>query len=99
MKIVETYPEVDLYWLLNGKGSFPKEKASVPPAPTASQPTASQPTATTIPQDLFSSGEERKEIKRPMHTDTIENRISFTGDMERIVVFYNNGTFKNYVPE
>lgn len=24
LKIVSTYPEVDLYWLLNGKGSFPK---------------------------------------------------------------------------
>ena len=24
MRIVETFPEVDMYWLLNGKGSFPK---------------------------------------------------------------------------
>ncbi|NAY91028.1 helix-turn-helix domain-containing protein [Muricauda sp. JGD-17] len=23
MKLVKTYPEVNLYWLLNGKGSFP----------------------------------------------------------------------------
>lgn len=23
MKVVQTYPEVELYWLLNGKGSFP----------------------------------------------------------------------------
>lgn len=23
LKIVQTYPEVELYWLLNGKGSFP----------------------------------------------------------------------------
>ncbi|MBO0329983.1 helix-turn-helix transcriptional regulator [[Muricauda] lutisoli] len=25
MKLVETYPQVDLYWLLKGEGSFPKE--------------------------------------------------------------------------
>ena len=25
MKLVDTYPEVDLYWLLKGIGSFPKE--------------------------------------------------------------------------
>lgn len=24
LKIVQTYPEVELYWLLNGKGDFPK---------------------------------------------------------------------------
>ena len=23
MKVVQTYPEVELYWLLNGKGNFP----------------------------------------------------------------------------
>lgn len=25
MKVVRTFPEVNLYWLLNGKGSFPDE--------------------------------------------------------------------------
>ena len=27
MKLVNTYPEVDLYWLLKGEGRFPKESA------------------------------------------------------------------------
>src|SRR5680860_1110851 len=27
LKIVQTYPEVELYWLLNGKGDFPKSAA------------------------------------------------------------------------
>lgn len=26
MRILQTYPEVDLYWLLNGKGPFPKTR-------------------------------------------------------------------------
>ncbi|HBY69577.1 MAG TPA: transcriptional regulator [Flavobacteriaceae bacterium] len=26
MKVVQKYPEVELYWLLNGKGTFPAEK-------------------------------------------------------------------------
>ncbi len=25
LKIIESYPEVDMYWLLNGKGDFPKK--------------------------------------------------------------------------
>jgi len=24
MKVLHSYPEVDLYWLMNGKGKFPK---------------------------------------------------------------------------
>ncbi len=29
MKVVKSFPEVELYWLLNGKGSFPKSTADV----------------------------------------------------------------------
>ena len=32
MKVLQKYPEVQLYWLLNGKGKFPsEEKPSSPP--------------------------------------------------------------------
>ena len=34
LKIVKNYPEVNLYWLLNGKGNFPSREA---PAPTPSK--------------------------------------------------------------
>ena len=27
MKLVNTYPEVDLYWLLKGQGNFPKDES------------------------------------------------------------------------
>ena len=30
LKLVKTYPEVNLYWLLNGKGSFPYEEEQKP---------------------------------------------------------------------
>src|SRR5688572_3978558 len=40
MKIIENYPDVDLYWLLNGMGSFPKnntgENTAEIPAPILS---------------------------------------------------------------
>ena len=28
LKVVKTYPEVNLYWLLNGKGSFPSKNSA-----------------------------------------------------------------------
>ena len=40
MKIVKAFPEVELYWLLNGKGSYPKTTSvtSPPPEPEKQQP-------------------------------------------------------------
>ena len=34
MKVLQKYPEIELYWLLNGKGNFPSEdKSAIPPIP------------------------------------------------------------------
>ena len=29
LKIIEEFPEVDLYWILNGKGTFPKSENKI----------------------------------------------------------------------
>lgn len=43
MKVLQKYPEVELYWLLNGKGSFPSENKSVtPPIPKAEKYTSEE---------------------------------------------------------
>lgn len=73
LKILEKYPEVELYWLLNGKGSFPKEEES---------------TDTT----LFSADNS----KLTPHLELSKNQTE--GEIEKIIVFYKNGTFKNYNP-
>ncbi len=33
LKVVKTFPEVNLYWLLNGKGSFPSKNPGTPVRP------------------------------------------------------------------
>ncbi|MXN89774.1 helix-turn-helix domain-containing protein [Flavobacterium sp. Sd200] len=140
LKIVETFPEVDLYWLLDGKGSFPKkegdENAVTKPliqpepvvAPTAPEPIpASSPAPVFAPSpapvfnvepelffeeekppvqpnkpDLFSAPESPQ--KEPAAEEKIiqkeDNKITLNnaGEIERIVVFYKNGVFKNYNP-
>lgn len=30
LKVLNVFPEVDLYWLLNGTGTFPKDESSAP---------------------------------------------------------------------
>jgi transcriptional regulator with XRE-family HTH domain len=67
MKILTSFPEVDLYWLLNGKGNFPKE-------------------------------EEKKQSidSTPNFTNQIQNPTPTNSEIERIVIFYKDGSFKNF---
>ena len=86
MKIVKSFPEVELYWLLNGKGSFPPTEEN-------------SKNLTSSTSDLFSSedtnqvtNEKQEKIEDfpiPLHKEQ-KNEIA------RIVVFYKNGTFEEY---
>jgi len=70
LKILSSYPEVELYWLLNGKGSFPSENKT-----------------TKVAQN------------EPSSNSTIKNAINQAVDnksIERIVIFYSDGTFRNF---
>ena len=104
LKILEVFPEVDLYWILNGKGHFPKsagennilienEKKINAPAPTFKNETA---------EDLFS------DIEKPLDKNPVEIKKTFanenitisstSNEIDKIVIFYKNGTFKDYKP-
>ena len=89
LKILKAFPEVELYWLLNGVGSFPKPAEIKGSAPT-----------------LFSEIEtpeikmnEPKAIPKPaLHEIENQRKDSADQEIERIVIFYKNGSFKNYTP-
>jgi len=84
LKVVERFPEVNLYWLLNGKGSFPastsEKEISKPTIKYASPPpkTPSEVKSQIIPSE--------------------EKPIASRKDVDRIVIFYKNGSFKEYLP-
>jgi len=59
LKILDAFPEVDLHWLMNGRGSFPKSSDT--------------------PFRLPSTKKGQK-------------------DIERIIVFYTDGTFSTHDP-
>lgn len=79
MKVLQTYPEVDLYWLLNGTGSFPtaSKKTSLK-GEQKNNPDKMQPIATNNSKDI-----------------SLENSTN-TKDIEQIVIFFKDGTFKQY---
>ncbi|PNQ73012.1 transcriptional regulator [Hanstruepera neustonica] len=69
LKVLSAYPEVELYWLLNGKGIFPNQTAS------------------------FENQSNTSETKT---RDAFETQIPNDKDIERIVIFFKDGTFKNF---
>jgi len=74
LKVLAVYPEVELYWLLNGKGKFPSSSPS-----TLDQP-------------------EKHQEKKTEHTPKTKSATS-DKDIEKIVIFYTDGTFKDFVKD
>ena len=95
LKILEVFPEVDLYWILNGKGSFPKTIGNnnvikTPPAILNSEP---------ISGNLFSNIPETKTITPTVEVKKIDQLPqSISNEVEKIVFFYKDGTFKEFKP-
>lgn len=69
LKVLASFPEVELYWLLNGKGEFPAQK-------------------------VFENSKE--ETKAPNIESTIQSEAKNKKEIERIIIFYSDGSFKNF---
>lgn len=96
LKIVDIFPEVDLYWILNGTGSFPKN-----PELIENLKPATQNLETPAPTDLFSSISSSIEnvfIEEKTKQITKSGENENNDEIEKIVFFYKNGTFKTYNP-
>lgn len=78
MKVIKEFEEVELYWLLNGKGEFPKTETS--PSIRSNRHIESK--IDVSPEESF--------VKK------VEDIKSTSKNIERIVIFYEDGTFNEY---
>lgn len=76
LKILHSYPEINLYWLMNGKGSFLKKDE------------IRDEVGKNIPSSKI-----REEDNKPSNADQNSKEI------ERIIIFYKDGSFKVYSPD
>lgn len=95
IKVIEVFPEVDLYWILNGKGTFPKSEKNFSIQSTKQEVTTDKINTS----DLFSN--DQTNSKQPFINNEIEKKsislsINDAKTIERIVIFYTDGSFKNY---
>lgn len=82
LKIVQTYPEVELYWLLNGKGDFPSTPINAPhnkPPIEEANSMASPPLA-------------KRSVEDPGSLINTNNKKRIA----KIVIFYEDGSFEAY---
>ncbi|WP_062058503.1 helix-turn-helix domain-containing protein [Aquimarina longa] len=106
MKIVDAYTDVDLEWLLYEKGTFPKsdsipveEKKTILKSSDTFQEQVSTPIISSD-QDLFSQSQSlpnEEDIQSPTPPiKKIPQIPSSDHHIDRIVIFYVDGTFNSY---
>ena len=81
LKIIDKYPEVDLYWLLYGKGSFPKEEKKPAPTPL--------PTEIPFPEDnVLEDSEKERKVAPEIPVKKQKRQI------QKIIFFYEDNSFE-----
>jgi transcriptional regulator with XRE-family HTH domain len=83
LKITETYNEVDLQWLLKGLGIFPKSNLS---------------TQSPSPKINNQLSQKTSELEFLASTQTTSASFSKGVGIEKVLVFYADGTFEAYSP-
>jgi transcriptional regulator with XRE-family HTH domain len=83
LKIVQTYPEVELYWLLNGTGNFPGNLKVDDDPVTATAPTPSR-------------AQINPEIRQLPPEQKSPPIASAGRSIQKIVIFYKDGTFEAF---
>jgi len=81
LKIIDKYPEVDLYWLLYGKGSFPQEEKKPAPTPL--------PTEIPFPEDnVLEDSEKERKVATEIPVKKQKRQI------QKIIFFYEDNSFE-----
>ncbi|MGB1309090.1 MAG: helix-turn-helix domain-containing protein [Oceanihabitans sp.] len=88
MKVLSHFPEVELYWLLNGKGEFPKKEHSI---------NESANTAILKPEADLHIENKNTPISRqaPLKEYALPKTAS-NKSIDRIVIFFTDGSFQNF---
>ncbi|CAM4244683.1 helix-turn-helix domain-containing protein [Flavobacterium terrigena] len=109
LKVIENFPDVELLWLLNGKGNFPKGENYNPEKMEITPIQKNEKEEEINSSDLFSNNVSSIENEKNRVFENISKKFSNTevfnnptnalnnnSDIEQIVIFYKDGTFKTY---
>lgn len=89
MKVLQKFPEVELYWLLNGNGTFPAQNKTV------------KQEFKEVPEQIIKENNVENTLfsvvrdEDPVEYKSVVNSNSKI-EIDRIIIFYKNGNFKVY---
>ncbi len=94
MKVVKRFKEVDLYWLLNGKGSFPSlPKNSA--LPNISSDTKETIVNTESNQDSFSNSISDKSMdSETLQEENVSIKTESKKKVSKVIILYQDGSFE-----
>ncbi len=100
MKVLDFFPELNLYWLLNGSGTYlKKDSEEITVNEVQNTPT---PITENKSKEFVSSISDEDTVDRK-NDDLVPNGVSFPENVagkqiDKIVLFYTDGTFQDYKP-
>ena len=92
LKIVDKFPEVDLYWLLNGEGTFPKKNNEAEKNNNLTQKYQPKKAEIATPS-LFEQTEQKDEVVSNMQ---FSERLDTTKKIKKVILLYEDGSFDEY---
>lgn len=91
LKIIDIFPDVNLYWILNGKGSFPSSEETITNHVAPILPNKNQ-------DDLFRNSGEAEGNNRDNEKQNDIFKNSYSSEIEKVVILYKDGTFNEFKP-
>ncbi|MDP2088572.1 MAG: helix-turn-helix transcriptional regulator [Flavobacteriaceae bacterium] len=94
MKILDAFPEVDLYWFVNGVGEFPlnENKSSEKLNTQFSEANNKEQQELLFPKEITEQEINPIQINPNTLLNSDKNKL-----IEQIVIFYTDGSFANYI--
>ncbi|WP_224490404.1 helix-turn-helix domain-containing protein [Robertkochia flava] len=90
MKILDTYPDVELYWLLNGKGQNPFKAAK--PGKQMDQDLFTEPSQPEALTESSSPAIHQEATERFVHSGMTAGK-----KIRKVVIFYDNGSYEEII--
>ncbi len=81
MKVVSTFEEVELYWLLNGKGTFPPSQKEIKEAQSSKTEYDEKSPAKSFQHD---------------NIEVSVNELPEPKKIQKVIIFYTDGSFEAY---
>lgn len=85
LKILKEFPEVNLYWLMNGTGEIFNSKDSTPPDPPA-------PLSTKVEKQKIADPKPKEKVVKEKLNTTKSNSKT----IDKVIIFYTDGSFESF---